>query len=101
MFWTGIDVIVVRVEVSRGIYLFSPMGIDSAGRALVNRSMGRLSWTNHIYFQVTQPGSSTVTFYIFVLISSSGVQAPGYEGAPRSFSCALFEGTVSRDGFGF
>jgi hypothetical protein len=22
--------------------------------------MGRLAWTNHIYFQITQPGSSTV-----------------------------------------
>jgi hypothetical protein len=23
--------------------------------------MGRWAWTNHIYFQITQPGSSTVT----------------------------------------
>jgi hypothetical protein len=23
--------------------------------------MGRFAWTNHIYFQLTQPGSSTIT----------------------------------------
>ncbi len=30
MFWSYIDVIVVRVKVSRGIVPFCPMGIDSA-----------------------------------------------------------------------
>ncbi len=30
----------------------------STMRTLVNRPMGRFAWTNHIYFQITQPGSS-------------------------------------------
>ncbi len=30
LFWSCIDVIVIRVKVSRGIEPFSPMGIDSA-----------------------------------------------------------------------
>jgi hypothetical protein len=47
--------IVVRVKVSRGIKPFSPMEIDCAD------TMGRFAWTNRIYFQITQPGSSTVT----------------------------------------
>jgi hypothetical protein len=33
----------------------------STVRTLVNRPMGRFAWTNHIYFQITQHGSSTVT----------------------------------------
>jgi hypothetical protein len=51
-------VIAIRVKVSRGIEPFSPMGIDSAD-TIVNCPMGRFAWTNHIYFQITQPGSST------------------------------------------
>ncbi len=54
-----IDVILVRVKVSRGFEPFSPWG--SIVRTLVHRPMGRFAWTNHIYFQITQPGSSTVT----------------------------------------
>jgi hypothetical protein len=33
----------------------------STVRTLINRPMERFAWTNHIYFQITQPGSSTVT----------------------------------------
>jgi hypothetical protein len=58
LFWSYIDVIVVRVKVSRGIVPFSPIEIDIADATLVNRPMGRFAWTNHIYFQITQPGSS-------------------------------------------
>ncbi len=47
LFWSCFDVIVVKVKVSRGIMPFFPMW--STVR------------TNHIYFQITQPGSSTVT----------------------------------------
>jgi hypothetical protein len=36
------------------------MEIDSAD-AIVNRPMGRFARTNPIYFQITQPGNSTVT----------------------------------------
>ncbi len=59
-FWSCIDVIVVRVKVSSGIETFSPIGINSAD-TIVNRPMGRFAWTNHIYFQITQPSSSNVT----------------------------------------
>ncbi len=59
LFWSCTDVIVVRVKVSRGFEPFSPWG--STVRTLVNRPMGRFAWTNHIYFQITQPGCSTVT----------------------------------------
>ncbi len=51
--------IVVRVKVSRGIVPFSLMGLTV--RTLINRPMGRFAWTNHIYFQITQAGRSTVT----------------------------------------
>jgi hypothetical protein len=30
-------------------------------RTLINSPMGRFAWTNHIYFLITKPGSSTVT----------------------------------------
>ncbi len=33
----------------------------STVRTLVDCPMGRFVWTNHIYFQITQPGSSTLT----------------------------------------
>jgi hypothetical protein len=59
LFGSWIDVIVVRVRVSRGFELFSPWG--SIVLTLVNHPMGRFAWTNHIYFQITQPGNSTVT----------------------------------------
>jgi hypothetical protein len=35
------------------------MEIDSEDTT-VNRPMGRFAWTNHIYFQITQPGISAV-----------------------------------------
>jgi hypothetical protein len=52
------DVIVVRVKVSRG---FAIPQWGSTVRSLDDSPMGRFAWTNHIYFQITQPGSSTVT----------------------------------------
>jgi hypothetical protein len=52
-------VLVVRVKVSKGIVSFTPMGIDSADTGQPHN--GEIAWTNHIYFQITQPGSSTVT----------------------------------------
>jgi hypothetical protein len=55
LFWICIDVIVVRVKVSRGFEPFSPWG--PTVRTLINRPTGRFAWTNHIYFQITQPGS--------------------------------------------
>jgi hypothetical protein len=62
LFWSFIDIIVVRIKVSRGIEPFFPVGIDRCGHyTVVNRPMGRFAWTNHIYFLKTQPGSSTVT----------------------------------------
>jgi hypothetical protein len=61
---------VVRVKVSRGIETFSPIGIDSAD-TIVNCPIGRFAWTNHIYFQITQPGSSYTS-------------VPRYRGAPIS-----------------
>ncbi len=57
--WSCIDVSAVRVKVSRGIEPFSPIGIDSAD-TIVNCPMGRFAWTNHIYLQITQPGSISV-----------------------------------------
>jgi hypothetical protein len=33
----------------------------STVRTLVTLPMGRFAWTNHIYFQITQPGCSTIT----------------------------------------
>ncbi len=33
----------------------------STVRSLVNRPMGIFAWANPIYYQITQPGSSTVT----------------------------------------
>jgi hypothetical protein len=33
----------------------------STVRTLANRPMGRFAWTNHVYFKITRPGSSTVT----------------------------------------
>jgi hypothetical protein len=59
LFWICIDVIVVRVKVSIGFEPFSPWA--STVWTLVHRPMGIFVWTNHIYFQITQPGSSTVT----------------------------------------
>jgi hypothetical protein len=59
LFWICIDVIVVRVKVSRGFEPFSPWG--STVQTLVHRPMGIFAWTNHIYFQITQPSSSTFT----------------------------------------
>jgi hypothetical protein len=59
LFCIYIDVIVIRVKVSRGFEPFSPWGWTV--RTLVHRPMGRFEWTNHIYFQLTQPGSSIVT----------------------------------------
>ncbi len=60
MFWSCIDVIVVRVKVSRGIEPFSPMGIESADTIVSHPKMGRFVLTNHIYFRITQPGSISV-----------------------------------------
>jgi hypothetical protein len=34
---------------------------ESVVRTLANCPRGRFAWTNHINFQITQPGSSTVT----------------------------------------
>ncbi len=59
LFWSCIDVIVVRVNVSRR-FGHSPQW-GSTVRTLINRQMERFAWTNHIYFQITQSGSSTVT----------------------------------------
>ncbi len=50
----------VRVKVSRRIVPYSPLW-DSEVRTLANRPRGRFAWTNHIYFQVTQLASITVT----------------------------------------
>ncbi len=58
----------VRVTVSRGIELFSPLGIDSA--TLINRPMGRFAWTNHLYFQITQPVSSTITPLTIIILNN-------------------------------
>jgi hypothetical protein len=33
----------------------------STVRTLISRPTGRFAWTNHFYFQITQPGSRTVT----------------------------------------
>jgi hypothetical protein len=59
LFWSCMDVIVVRVKVSRGIVPSPQLG--STLWTLVNRPMGRFAWTNYIYFKITQFGSSTVT----------------------------------------
>jgi hypothetical protein len=68
-------VIVVRVNVSRGIVPvpchFPQWG--STVRTLINLPMGRFAWTNHIYFLITQPGSSTVTPTLYVPIEASTV----------------------------
>ncbi len=69
MFWICIDVIVVRVKVSIGFEPFSPWG--STVRTLVHHPMGRFAWTYHIYFQITQPGSST---YVNPLTSVVSIQ---------------------------
>ncbi len=53
LFWSWIDVIVVRLKVSRGIVSFSPWGCGTV-RTPANRP-----WTDPNYFQKTQPGSST------------------------------------------
>jgi hypothetical protein len=50
--WICIAVIVVRVKVSKEICAVPQWG--SAVRTLV-------AWTYQFYFQITQPGSSTVT----------------------------------------
>ncbi len=58
--WSCYDVIVimVNVKVSKGIMSFSPMG--STVWTLDIRPMGRFAWSNHIYFQITQTGSTRV-----------------------------------------
>jgi hypothetical protein len=59
--WSGglfvlscIEVIGVRVKVSRGVVPFSPMAIDSAN---TSQPPNGENWTNHIYCKITQPGS--------------------------------------------
>jgi hypothetical protein len=53
LFWSCIDVTVLGLKSAElGIVPFSPMG---------PLPKGRFAWTNHIYFQKTQPSSSTVT----------------------------------------
>ncbi len=42
---------------------YSPQG-GSTLRTLFNRLLGRFAWTNHIYFQITQPSSSTVPLHL-------------------------------------
>ncbi len=51
LFWSCM----IRLEVSRGIVSFSPTGMYCTVQTLANRP-----WTNHNYFQITQPGSSGV-----------------------------------------
>jgi hypothetical protein len=45
--WSGIDVFVVKVKVSRGIVPFSHW--RSTVRTLINRPKGRFAWTKHIF----------------------------------------------------
>jgi hypothetical protein len=45
---------------SRGIEPFSPTQIEGAYTSQPPNGE-RIAWTNHIYFQITQPGRSTVT----------------------------------------
>jgi hypothetical protein len=59
LFRRCIDVTVVRVKVSRGTEPFFAMEIDSADTS--QPPNGEIAWTNPIYFQITQPGSSTGT----------------------------------------
>jgi hypothetical protein len=59
LFWSCIDVIRLWLQ-STGEFCLSPQW-GSTVRTLVNRPMGRFAWTNHNYFQITQPGCSTVT----------------------------------------
>jgi hypothetical protein len=44
-------------------------------RTLVNRPRGRFAWTNHINFQVTQPGSSTVIYTSVPIEAAVPIQA--------------------------
>jgi hypothetical protein len=57
LFWSCIVVIVVIGLKSSEELSHLPQWV----RTLINRPMGRFAWTNHIYFQITQPGSRTVT----------------------------------------
>jgi hypothetical protein len=56
LFKSCIAMLAVKVKVSRETVPSSPMGIDSAD-TIANRPMWRFAWTNHIYFQITQPVS--------------------------------------------
>ncbi len=59
LFWSCFDVIVVKVKAAEELCHSPHLG--STVRTIINRPMGRFARTNHIYFQITQPGSSTVT----------------------------------------
>ncbi len=69
MFWSCIDVIVVRAKVSRGIVPFSPIG--SIIWTLVNCPLGRFAWKNHSYFQITQPSSSNLYTSVPIVAAAS------------------------------
>jgi hypothetical protein len=58
--WSGIDEFVLGLKSVDELCHSPPMGIGIV-RTLANRPRGRFAWTNHINFQITQPGSSTVT----------------------------------------
>ncbi len=59
MFRSCIDVLVVRVKVSRVIVSFYPMGIDSADTSQTPNGENCMDKSH--FFQITQIGSSTVT----------------------------------------
>jgi hypothetical protein len=58
--WSRIDEFLLGLKSVGELCHSPPMGIGSAD-TIANRPRGRFAWTNHINFQVTQPGSSTVT----------------------------------------
>ncbi len=59
LFWGYIVVIVVIGLKSAEEFSHSPRR-GTTVRTLVNRQMGRLEWTNHIYFQITHPAVVTL-----------------------------------------
>ncbi len=64
MFWSCIDVIVIRVKVSRRIVPFSSMGIDSANtNQPSNREICIESLTNHMYFKLHSPAVVPLHLY--------------------------------------
>jgi hypothetical protein len=58
MHWSYIDVIVLEFKSVEELYPSLPLGVDSAYTSQLPKEK---NFHGHQYFQITQPGSSTVT----------------------------------------